>query len=215
MTEVLNDLSAYIKSALKKDVENIEIANSELCLTVKPAKLHKVINYLRDDSGCLFNQLMDICGVDYPNRADRFEIVYNLLSLRYNNRIRVKTSVAEDCSVDSVADIFSTAIWFEREVWDMYGVAFDNNPDLRRILTDYGFEGHPLRKDFPLTGFVELSYDEEKKETVYKPVELMQDFRKFDFTSPWEAMTEVQKASEDKDFKPLLKALKNDEAEEA
>jgi len=131
---------------------------------------------------------MDICGVDWPERPERFDVVYNLLSLKHNQRIRVKVAVREDEPVPSVVGIFPSAGWYEREVWDLYGVPFAGNPDLRRILTDYGFDGHPLRKDFPLTGFVELRYDDEQKRVVYEPVKLTQDFRSFDFLSPWEGM---------------------------
>jgi NADH-quinone oxidoreductase subunit C len=130
--------------------------------------------------------LVDVCGVDYPSREERFEVVYNLLSLRQNHRVRVKVTTDEDTPVPSVAEVFSSANWFEREVWDLYGVFFADHPDLRRILTDYGFEGHPLRKDFPMTGHVEVRYDDEDKRVVYEPVRLPQEFRSFDFLSPWE-----------------------------
>jgi NADH-quinone oxidoreductase subunit C len=134
----------------------------------------------------LFKELVDLCGVDYPERERRFEVVYHLLSLKNNQRIRVKVETDESTPVPSVVELFSTAGWFEREAWDMYGIYFADHPDLRRILTDYGFEGHPLRKDFPLTGHVELRYDDEQKRVVYEPVRLRQDFRTFDFLSPWE-----------------------------
>jgi NADH-quinone oxidoreductase subunit C len=131
---------------------------------------------------------MDVCGADYPTRDERFDVVYNLLSIRYNLRVRVKVTTDEDTAVPSVTSIFSAAGWFERETWDLFGIYFDGHPDLRRIMTDYGFEGHPLRKDFPLTGYVELRYDDEQKRVVYEPVKLTQDFRSFDFLSPWEGM---------------------------
>lgn len=146
----------------------------------------RALTFLRDDTNCLFKILVDVCGVDYPEREERFEVVYHLLSLKHNQRIRVKVSTDEDTPVPSVVGVFSTANWFEREVWDLYGVFFSDHPDLRRILTDYGFEGHPLRKDFPLTGYVEVRYDDEQKRVVYEPVKLTQEFRRFDFLSPWE-----------------------------
>jgi NADH-quinone oxidoreductase subunit C len=137
------------------------------------------------------NQLLDLCGVDYPDRPERFEVVYNLLSLKYNWRLRVKIETNENVPVASVASIYSTAVWFERECWDLFGIAFAGNPDMRRLLNDYDFEGHPLRKDFPLSGYVEVRYDDELKRIVYEPVKLTQDFRNFDFLSPWEGMTDV------------------------
>ena len=150
------------------------------------ASIVKVVTFLRDDTGCLFKQLVDVCGVDWPGRELRFDVVYHLLSMKHNQRVRVKVAADEETLVPSVTGVFSSAGWFEREVWDMYGVMFSGHPDLRRILTDYGFEGHPLRKDFPLTGYVEMRYDDESKRVVYEPVKLTQDFRSFDFLSPWE-----------------------------
>jgi NADH-quinone oxidoreductase subunit C len=148
--------------------------------------LERILKFLRDDSACHFEMLIDICGVDYPDREPRFDVVYHLLSISNNLRVRVKLGVAEEGAVPSVTALYSTAGWFEREIWDLYGVYFTDHPDLRRILTDYGFEGHPLRKDFPLTGYVELRYDDEQKRVVYEPVKLTQEFRSFDFMSPWE-----------------------------
>ncbi len=145
-----------------------------------------VLTFLRDHEDCLFKQLVDIAGADYPERAERFEVVYHLLSLKHNARIRVKVATDEKNPVSSVTPIFSSAGWFEREAWDMYGILFADNPDLRRILTDYGFDGHPQRKDFPLTGYVELRYDVEQKRVVYEPVKLNQAYRSFDYLSPWE-----------------------------
>ena len=165
-----------------------DIANGELMLTCAADDVVALLTFLRDDEACQFVQLIDLCGVDYPNRVERFEVVYNLLSLRNNARIRVKIPASEEKPVPSVMDVFPTACWFEREVWDMYGVFFSGNTDLRRILTDYGFDGHPLRKDFPLTGFVEMRYSEEEKRVVYEPVQLNQAYRSFDFLSPWEGM---------------------------
>ena len=187
MTQALKDLGEYIAQALPQDVLGTEVNRcGELSLTVKAASIVKVLNYLKDDAGCLFKQLVDVCGVDWPGREQRFDVVYHLLSMKHNQRIRVKVATDEETAVPSVTGVFSSAGWFEREVWDMYGVLFSDHPDLRRILTDYGFEGHPLRKDFPLTGYVEMRYDDETKRVVYEPVKLTQDFRSFDFLSPWE-----------------------------
>lgn len=188
MNQALKDLGDGIAVALAEHVTSVDMLKDELVLRIHVASVPRVLSYLRDDSQCLFKQLMDLCGVDFPEREKRFEIVYNLLSLKHNQRIRVKVSVREDEPVPSVVGIFPCASWYEREAWDMYGVPFAENPDLRRLLTDYGFDGHPLRKDFPLTGFVEVRYDDEQKRVVYEPVKLTQDFRSFDFLSPWEGM---------------------------
>ncbi|MCK5547270.1 MAG: NADH-quinone oxidoreductase subunit C [Rhodospirillaceae bacterium] len=185
MTEALEELLGTITTHLGDGVLHSEIKFDEISIVVKHDEIQRVLTYLRDDINCQFKQLVDICGVDYPEREYRFDVVYNLLSLTHNRRVRVKVSINNE-SVPSAVTVFSTAGWFEREVWDMYGIFFEGNPDLRRILTDYGFEGHPLRKDFPLTGFVEIRYDEEQKRVVYEPVKLTQDFRNFDFLSPWE-----------------------------
>ena len=189
MNQALEDLGDYIAGLIADDLDEHRLINDELVLVTRPDSLRKVIRFLRDDSQCLFKILVDVCGVDYPEREQRFEVVYNLLSISHNQRIRVKVRVAEDVPVPSVAPLYPTANWFEREVWDLYGVFFAEHPDLRRILTDYGFEGHPLRKDFPLTGHVEVRYDDEQKRVIYEPVRLTQDFRSFDFLSPWEGMT--------------------------
>lgn len=186
MTDSLLNLGETIKTALAKQVCEVSVYKGELCLVVERDGLLKVMSFLRDDSSCLFKLLMDVCGVDYPGRPERFEVVYNLLSVKLNQRIRVKVMTDEVTPVPSVVDIYPTAGWFEREVWDMYGVFFAGNPDLRRILTDYGFDGHPQRKDFPLTGYVEMRYDPEKQRVVYEPVKLPQAYRNFDFLSPWE-----------------------------
>lgn len=183
MTETLDALAIQIAQAHNTDAH---VTLGELVVTAMPESLLSLLIYLRDDPACRFSQLVDICGVDWPSDAKRFEVVYNLLSPYLNQRIRVKLRVGEHEPVPSVVEVFSTAGWFEREVWDMYGVPFTGNPDLRRILTDYGFDGHPLRKDFPLTGYVELRYDEEQKRVAYSPVKLPQAFRTFDFLSPWE-----------------------------
>ena len=184
--EALRDLAEHVAAILPNDIVRSETRNQELAITILRGSLIKVLSTLRDDSNCLFRQLVDITAVDYPEREERFELVYNLLSMKHNQRIRVKLTTDESTPVATATTVFSTAGWFEREVWDMYGVYFTDHPDLRRLLTDYGFEGHPLRKDFPLTGFVEVRYDEEKKQVVYEPVELRQEFRNFDFLSPWE-----------------------------
>ncbi len=188
MSEALQEIANHVANAHPQDVLETEITHGELCLTVRAGALVKVMTFLRDDAQCHFKQLMDLCGVDYPERPKRFDVVYNLLSLRHNQRVRIKVITDETTPVPSVTGVFSTATWFEREAWDLYGIFFSDNPDLRRLLTDYGFEGHPMRKDFPLTGFVELRYDEEQKRVVYEPVKLVQEFRRFDFLSPWEGM---------------------------
>ena len=172
-------------------VGDTKAAFGELTLTVARDKIVEVLTALRDDPACLFECLIDICGVDYPARAERFEVVYHLLSLRKNQRIRVKVSTDEDTPVPSAVGVFPAADWFEREAYDMYGILFSGHPDLRRLLTDYGFQGHPLRKDFPLTGYQEVRYDDEQKRVVYEPVKLTQEFRQFDFESPWEGTTYV------------------------
>jgi NADH-quinone oxidoreductase subunit C len=182
----LNDLREHIVAQLENDVFDASIAVGELTVTARAESISKVLTFLRDDAECLFKQLTDIAGVDYPERSRRFDVVYHLLSFQHNARIRVKIETDEDTPVPSVNDIFPSANWFEREAWDLYGIYFAGHPDLRRLLTDYGFSGHPLRKDFPLTGFVEVRYSEEQKRVVYEPVKLTQDFRSFDFMSPWE-----------------------------
>jgi NADH-quinone oxidoreductase subunit C len=188
MNEALQDLGQHITAALPDEVLDCRSAVGELCLVVGRGSIIKVLLFLRDDQNCQFKQLVDLCGVDFPEREERFEVVYNLLSTKHNQRLRVKVAAGEDDAVESVAEVFSSAIWFEREAFDLYGIYFANHPDLRRILTDYGFEGHPLRKDFPLTGYVEVRYDSDQRRVVYEPVKLTQEFRTFDFTSPWEGM---------------------------
>ena len=187
-TEVLTDLGDYIATGLPDEVTGTSVAFGELTVWITRDSVVKALTWLRDDANCDFRQLVDITGADYPEREERFEVVYHLLSLKHNQRVRVKLPAGEETPVESVTGVFSSAGWYEREVWDMYGVFFANHPDLRRILTDYGFEGHPLRKDFPLTGFVEVRYDEDEKRVVYEPVKLTQEFRNFDFMSPWEGM---------------------------
>jgi NADH-quinone oxidoreductase subunit C len=189
MNEALQELSDHVAAAMGPHLLGSEIRHGELMLRVRREAVARVMKFLRDDANCQFKMLVDLCGVDWPERPERFEVVYNLLSLKHNQRIRVKVSTDEDNPVPSVASVFSTAGWFEREAWDLYGILFSDHPDLRRLLTDYGFQGHPLRKDFPLTGYVEVRYDEEQKRVVYEPVRLTQEFRGFDFLSPWEGMT--------------------------
>jgi NADH-quinone oxidoreductase subunit C len=182
----MQNLSEHIAEHLGDILVSREVRLNELILTVRKDAIVRALTFLRDDSTVDCKMLVDVCGVDYPSREERFEVVYNLLSLRQNHRVRVKITTDEDTPVLSVAEVFSSANWFEREVWDLYGVFFADHPDLRRILTDYGFEGHPLRKDFPMTGHVEVRYDDEDKRVVYEPVRLPQEFRSFDFLSPWE-----------------------------
>jgi len=188
MTDVYRELADHLSASLGDAVLRTEVVLGELMVYVPPARLERVLGFLRDDGKCQFRMLVDICGVDYPERAERFDVVYNLLSLTLNRRCRVKVALAEDEAVPSAVGIYPAAGWFEREAYDLYGIFFDGNPDLRRILTDYGFEGHPFRKDFPLTGYVEVRYDETQKRVIYEPVKLVQEFRSFDFLSPWEGM---------------------------
>ncbi|HVM77968.1 MAG TPA: NADH-quinone oxidoreductase subunit C [Stellaceae bacterium] len=191
MTDALREYGDQIAAALQGDAVRTEIVRGELILWVKRGAIVRALTYLRDDPRCLFKMLVDLCGVDYPERPERFEVVYNLLSLKLNRRIRVKVAADESEPVPSVTGVFSSAGWYEREAWDLFGIFFSDHPDLRRILTDYGFEGHPLRKDFPLTGYVEVRYDEDRKRVVYEPVKLKQEFRSFDFLSPWEGMNQI------------------------
>jgi NADH-quinone oxidoreductase subunit C len=186
MDKMLDRLGATIKSALGASVTGYQVAYGELTVTVKAADIIQVATFLRDDAACQFVSIIDITAVDWPGREQRFDVVYHLLSPRLNQRIRVKAPTDEVTPVPSLVEVYSGADWYEREAFDLYGVLFSGHPDLRRILTDYGFEGHPLRKDFPLTGFVELRYDDEQKRVVYSNVQLVQEFRTFDFLSPWE-----------------------------
>ncbi|KAA5805192.1 NADH-quinone oxidoreductase subunit C [Alkalicaulis satelles] len=185
-TDTLKELAGHIESALDEHVRGWEIAHGELTVTIHRDRVVKVMGFLRDDPACRFTTLVDICGVDWPQRSDRFDVVYHLLSMHHNHRVRVILATDEDTPVESIVSLYPAANWFEREAFDMYGILFDNHPDLRRILTDYGFHGHPLRKDFPLTGFTQMVYDEAQKRVVYEPVSLVQEYRDFDFLSPWE-----------------------------
>jgi NADH-quinone oxidoreductase subunit C len=198
----LEALGAHLTAALGPRIAAHSLRHGELALTVARADIVSVLTFLRDDPACRFAVLADLCGADYPDRAERFEVVYNLLSLHNNLRIRLKVSTDVQTPVPSAVCVYPAAGWYEREAWDMYGILFDGNPDLRRILTDYGFEGHPQRKDFPLTGFVELRYDDSLKRVAYEPVRLTQDYRTFDNISPWEGMTTLQLPGDEKATKP-------------
>lgn len=189
MSKALEDIGAHIASSMTNAIEAQSIHVGELTLVVRADQVLPVLTFLRDDPRCRFTTLIDICGVDYPERAKRFDVVYHLLSMQLNHRIRIKLETDEEIPIASVASMFPCADWFEREAFDMYGIVFSNHPDLRRILTDYGFQGFPLRKDFPLTGHVEVRYDQEQQRVVYEPVRLTQGYRNFDFMSPWEGMT--------------------------
>jgi NADH-quinone oxidoreductase subunit C len=186
MSEALTELSSYISEARGNLVAASQLKFGELTLTTTGENLIALLTFLRDDAKCGFVNMIDICGVDWPQRELRFDVVYHLLSPKQNLRIRIKVATDEDTPVPSACAVYPGADWFERETWDMYGVLFTGHPDQRRILTHYGFEGHPLRKDFPTTGFVEVRYDDAAKRVVYEPVELKQEFRNFDFLSPWE-----------------------------
>jgi NADH-quinone oxidoreductase subunit C len=182
LRELLDEIGAALGDVLRAG----RVERGELTLHVHTSAIVRVLIYLRDQPNCQFKMMVDLCGVDYPEREERFEVVYHLLSLKHNQRVRVKVTTDEGTPVPSVTGVFGAANWYEREVWDMYGVYFAEHPDLRRLLTDYGFEGHPMRKDFPQTGYVEVQYDEEQKRVVYQPVKMRQDWRSFDFLSPWE-----------------------------
>jgi NADH-quinone oxidoreductase subunit C len=188
MTTTLDTLALHVSAKLGASVTAATVTHGELTLRVVRDDIVKVLTFLRDDADCQFEVPVDLAGVDYPGRPERFEVVYHLLSPRKNQRIRVKLSTDENTAVPSVIAVYPFANWYEREAYDMYGILFSGHPDLRRILTDYGFQGYPLRKDFPLTGFVETRYDDEQKRVVYEPVKLTQDFRTFDFESPWEGV---------------------------
>ncbi len=189
--DTLDELATKISAALAGAVKTSKQAVGELTLTVDAGDIIRVLTFLRDDPDFEFKVLIDVCGVDWPSREKRFDVVYHLLSLTKNRRIRVKVETDEATPVPTSISVYPSAGWFEREAFDMYGVVFDGHPDLRRILTDYGFSGHPLRKDFPLTGFVELRYDDDLKRVVYQPVQLVQEFRDFDFMSPWEGAPHI------------------------
>jgi NADH-quinone oxidoreductase subunit C len=186
MSAELQALSDHIASSLGEVVEDRAIAYGELTIVVRREDIVKAVTFLRDDPQCRFVCFIDICGADYPARERRFDVVYHFLAPHHNRRIRVKVETDEVTPVPSLIGVFPAANWYEREAYDLYGILFSGHPDLRRILTDYGFEGHPLRKDFPMTGYVEVRYDDGEGRVVYEPVKLSQEFRNFDFLSPWE-----------------------------
>lgn len=192
----MEDLKQHILDGLGAAVNGAEMAFGELTIHARREEIVKTLAFLRDDPICRFTSLIDICGVDYPEREKRFEVVYHMLSMHLNHRVRIKVSTDEDTPIQTLSGLFPNANWYEREAFDMFGIVFNEHPDLRRLLTDYNFEGYPLRKDFPLTGFVEVRYDEERKEVVYEPVTLPQEFRDFDFMSPWEGAKYVQESDE-------------------
>ncbi len=182
----LKELGAQLADKRKDCVLSWEIAFDELTICVAPSNLHNFVSFLKTDANCQFSSLVDITAVDYPERSDRFDVVYHFLSMYQNKRVRLRVSIREDEMLPSICDVHPSANWFEREVFDMFGILFTGHPDLRRLLTDYGFRGHPLRKDFPTTGYTEVRYDEAQKRVVYEPVNLVQEYRQFDFMSPWE-----------------------------
>jgi NADH-quinone oxidoreductase subunit C len=202
MDESLKNLGDHLRAKLGEAIVGCEVAYGELGVTAQASAILSVLTFLRDDADCRFTSLMDITAVDYPTRERRFDVVYHLLSMHRNQRIRIKVETDEDTAVPSVVSLHPSANWYERETFDMYGVLFFGHPDLRRILTDYGFSGYPLRKDFPMTGYVEVRYDADQKRVVYEPVKLTQEFRSFDFLSPWEGTEYVLPGDEKAETKP-------------
>lgn len=198
MSEALNELAAHIAFKQPDAVLSHVVAHGELTLVIVPERLESLVEFLRSDSACRFTSLVDITAVDHPDRAERFDVVYHFLSMYQNQRIRLKMAIGEEEMVASIHAIHPSANWFEREVFDMFGILFSGHPDLRRILTDYGFRGFPLRKDFPTTGYTEVRYDEAQKRVVYEPVKLVQEYRQFDFMSPWEGAEYILPGDEKK-----------------
>ncbi len=198
MSEALEELSAHLQLRRPEAVVETQVAFGELTVEVAPEHLVSFVEFLKSDGACRFSTLVDITGVDHPDRAERFDVVYHFLSMYRNHRIRLKVAVREDAMVPSIIAVHPSANWFEREVFDMFGIIFSGHPDLRRILTDYGFRGYPLRKDFPTTGYTEVRYDEVQKRVVYEPVKLVQEYRQFDFMSPWEGAKYVLPGDEKK-----------------
>ena len=198
MSEALQELAAHIQIKAADAVISTAIAHGELTVTVQLAHIESFVEFLRDDPACRFSTLVDITAVDHPERDPRFDMVYHFLSMWQNHRIRVKCAVDEEAMVPSLVSVHPSANWFEREVFDMFGILFSGHPDLRRILTDYGFRGFPLRKDFPTTGYTEVRYDEAQKRVVYEPVKLVQEYRQFDFLSPWEGAEYILPGDEKK-----------------
>lgn len=201
MSDALKELGAYIEGKRPDCVLSWNVAYGELNVDVAPSSIHGLVEFLKADSNCRFSTLVDITAVDYPERVKRFDVVYHFLSMYQNTRIRLRVQVREDEMVASVTDVHPCANWFEREVFDMFGILFTGHPDLRRILTDYGFRGYPLRKDFPTTGYVEMRYDEEQKRCIYEPVSLVQEYRQFDFMSPWEGAEYILPGDEKQEAK--------------
>ena len=201
MTENLRKLEKLVNSELTSKVKKSSIANEELLIEINDKDLIEVVQFLKSNEKCKFRQLIDIAGVDYPQEEKRFQLVYLFLSHENNNRIKISINFESNHSINSITKIFPSANWMEREVFDMYGIKFKNHPDLRRILTDYGFEGHPLRKDFPLTGHTEVRYSEERKKVVNEPVKLEQNYRNFDYESPWEGTKYIKEQTENNDKK--------------
>ena len=198
MSEALNELGTHIELKRPDCVLSWDVAHGELNVDVTPANIVGFVEFLRSDTSCRFSTLVDITAVDYPDRAKRFDVVYHFLSMYQNQRIRLRVSVREEDMVPSIVSVHPSANWFEREAYDMFGILFSGHPDLRRILTDYGFRGHPLRKDFPTTGYTEVRYDEAQKRVVYEPVSLVQEYRQFDFMSPWEGAEYILPGDEKK-----------------
>jgi NADH-quinone oxidoreductase subunit C len=186
MTEALQELGTHLEMKRTDCVLSWEVSDDELTVTIAPTSVVAFVEFLKSDGACQFSSLVDITAVDYPQRSKRFDVIYHLLSMYQNHRIRLRVQIREDEMVPSIIDVHPSSNWFEREIFDMFGILFTGHPDLRRILTDYGFRGHPLRKDFPTTGYTEVRYDEVQKRVVYEPVSLVQEYRQFDFMSPWE-----------------------------
>lgn len=201
MSEAMKELGAYIEAKRPDCVLSWDVAYDELNVDVAPSNISGLVEFLKTDANCRFSTLVDITAVDYPERVKRFDVVYHFLSMYQNTRIRLRVQVREDEMVASITDVHPCANWFEREVFDMFGILFTGHPDLRRILTDYGFRGHPLRKDFPTTGYVEMRYDEEQKRCIYEPVSLVQEYRQFDFMSPWEGAEYILPGDEKQEAK--------------
>jgi NADH-quinone oxidoreductase subunit C len=198
MSDTLTELAGHLELKRPDCVTQTDVSHGELTVTVTQASLVSFLGFLKTDATCRFSTLVDITAVDYPARERRFDVVYHLLSMYENQRIRVRAEAREEDIFPSVIDVYPAANWFEREVFDMFGLLFSGHPDLRRILTDYGFRGHPLRKDFPTTGYTEVRYDEEQKRVVYEPVSLVQEYRQFDFMSPWEGAAYILPGDEKK-----------------
>ena len=205
MAENLSDLLSFIELKIKDKIVHSEIINNELSLVINPSSILKFVEFLMVDNECQFSTLIDITAVDYPEKLERFTVVYHFLSMSQNQRIRISSSITEVEVVPSIVALHPSANWFEREVFDMYGIFFSGHPDLRRLLTDYGFTGHPLRKDFPTSGYLEVRYDEVKKQVIYEPTKLTQEYRQFDFLSPWEGAQQIKEETDNEsDGKPNL-----------